>query len=252
MPTFTAKEYTAEANENSIIFTATDKKPAVEVPYGALSAIKWAPDEKKINAGKAPLTEVNFIYRNSEQNKLPSSLRVGKGYAKATLDNMQAITYIRERMSAAEPMPDWKQEVDPDAVKKGKIKDVALKVAAALILVLIVFGVFKACSAGSDETIRATPDTDEVTSYEGATIEVMCHAAVESSLPPVDDYKFADTYYKDSIRRIDDSDTGKFQEWRYKSYVVVPNMYGVDMRHYFLCHAVPKGDTFDVNVEILN
>lgn len=252
MPTFTAKEYTAEANENSIIFTTTDKKPAVEVPYGALSAIKWEPDEKKINAGKAPLTEVNFIYRNSEQNKLPSSLRVGKGYAKATLDNMQAIAYIRERMSAAEPIPDWKQEVDPDAVKKGKIKDIALKVAAALILVLIVFGVFKACSAGSDETIRATPDTDEVTNYEGEMITALCQESVKSLLPPVDDYKFGETYFKDNIRRINNIDSGKFQEWLFKSYVVVPNQYGVDMRHTFLCHAVPKNDTFDVKAEFLN
>ena len=158
MPTLSTNDYTATTTPDGLAFTPKKGQP-LTVPYGALESITWAPNTRKVGKGKAPLTQVNFVYRNKEQNSLPKPLRIGDSMASATPENMAAIEAIREQIINADPMPEWKQEVKQDELNKAQGKR-AIKIIIGLIIVvgLAIWG-FSSCSGKDDGKTSAESGT---------------------------------------------------------------------------------------------
>lgn len=243
MPVFTAQDYTANANENGITFTPKKGHP-LTVPYGALETVKWEPNTKKTKKGKTPFTKVDFVYRNKEQNTLPKPLRIGNSHADATKENIGAIDYIRNQIMNSAPLPEWKQDTDPEELKKANKKR-AIKICIGLVAAIVFITLcFNSCGSdnntGSDnnsasptasttqeaqDPVRMKYDVWEI--CQKKTKELLALPASAEFPSIVDD--------TDVIAHTDES--GKIVRLTHDSYVDAQNILGAKVRINYSCEA---------------
>nr|DAT11453.1 MAG TPA: hypothetical protein [Caudoviricetes sp.] len=232
MLTFTAKEYTATTYDGGVTFTPATGTP-LNVPYGALSEIRWAPNVKKTSKGKTPLTAINFIYRNVEQNKLPKPIRMGESFADATPENINFVAYVRTQIAAATPLPEWKQDVDPAKVKKARTTNRIIGVVLTIGLIAAVAVGFSKCSGGDDKPAGTDPEPTR-----GAAM-VACNDAVRDQLKAPSTARFP--MGERSIREVK-GDDGKIESYAYSAAVDAENSFGAKIRTYFVCTATVESD----------
>lgn len=234
MPVFTAQDYTANANESGITFTPK-KGNTLTVPYGALETVKWAPNTKKTQKGKAPLTQVNFVYRNKEQNILPKPLRIGDSFANATMENIGAIDYIRNQIMNATPLPEWKQEVDPETLKKANGKRAIKIVIGIIVAIVIAILCFSNCGGDNNSAESDTQQSQDVSAMKHDVRDI-CQEKVKEQLKSPSTAKFRN-FLNDTEVIPHTDESGKVVRLTHKTYVDAQNSFGAMIRINYFCEA---------------